>query len=535
MEDIDKSEVPEQHFILCCVCGTQIAPNPANMCVNCLRTEVDITEGISKQVTIFFCKNCGRYQKPPWVVAELESKELLAICLKKISGLNKDIKLVEAKFKYTEPHSRRLKVELTVQKQVFASAILQQVFVVTFICSSMQCPDCERSYTEHTWQAICQVRQKVPHKRTFFALEQLLLKSRLVEKAMGVKEVTDGLDFYFLRLTDCEHLKDFLLSVCVAKVTESRKLISQDDNSNTKKFKFTRFVEIAPVCRYDLVELPKKLTQQLGGTSPLMLVTKVSNSIYMVDVVDMKSYEIAAQVYWRYHFKAIAHMSHCQEFTVLDVQSEADHGGNPFTKQAQQGKWALCEAEVVKSDQIGDSDAQKTTVSHLGRIIDCGDLAMGYDMKAINWSGTSKTLSNVDVVLTKKHYPKVLKRAKKRTFELKRMDVITEEVGKIRKAQEIRNQQDYELFLQEIEENPEMRKNMNLFKRQQMRNPDTDSESELEEDYPSVNPAELLLSMASLDIQQPISEESVPPLSGPSMIPAGATAADIEAMMDDDL
>ena len=36
--------------ILCCQCGTPIDPNPANLCVACLRTQVDITEGIPKQV-----------------------------------------------------------------------------------------------------------------------------------------------------------------------------------------------------------------------------------------------------------------------------------------------------------------------------------------------------------------------------------------------------------------------------------------------------------------------------------------------------
>ena len=36
--------------ILCCQCGTPIEPNPANLCVGCLRTQIDITEGIPKQV-----------------------------------------------------------------------------------------------------------------------------------------------------------------------------------------------------------------------------------------------------------------------------------------------------------------------------------------------------------------------------------------------------------------------------------------------------------------------------------------------------
>ena len=37
-----------------------IEANPANMCVSCLRARVDITEGIPKQGTIYFCKFCER-------------------------------------------------------------------------------------------------------------------------------------------------------------------------------------------------------------------------------------------------------------------------------------------------------------------------------------------------------------------------------------------------------------------------------------------------------------------------------------------
>ena len=46
---------------LCCQCGTAIEPNAANTCVACLRTRVDITEGIPKQANIYFCKGCERW------------------------------------------------------------------------------------------------------------------------------------------------------------------------------------------------------------------------------------------------------------------------------------------------------------------------------------------------------------------------------------------------------------------------------------------------------------------------------------------
>ena len=103
--------------ILCCLCGSSMQPNNANMCVNCLRSQVDITDGITKQVPMFQCRGCGKYLRPPWVHCELESRQLLALCLKKVKGLNK-VKLIDANFIWTEPHSKRIKVKLTVQKGI---------------------------------------------------------------------------------------------------------------------------------------------------------------------------------------------------------------------------------------------------------------------------------------------------------------------------------------------------------------------------------------------------------------------------------
>lgn len=42
-------------------------------------------------MTVLWCKECGRYLQPPrhWVKAELESKELLTFCIKRLKGLSK--------------------------------------------------------------------------------------------------------------------------------------------------------------------------------------------------------------------------------------------------------------------------------------------------------------------------------------------------------------------------------------------------------------------------------------------------------------
>ena len=95
--------------ILCCMCGSTIQPNAANMCGECIRSQVDLSSELALQSSVTFCKECHRYQRPPWQAMELESPELLALCLKRIKGLEK-LKLVDAGFVWTEPHSRRLKV-----------------------------------------------------------------------------------------------------------------------------------------------------------------------------------------------------------------------------------------------------------------------------------------------------------------------------------------------------------------------------------------------------------------------------------------
>lgn len=122
----------QQGLVLCADCGTAIPPNSANLCISCLRNSVDITEGIPKQATVNFCKQCERYLNPPlsWVHAQLESRELLAICLKKLRGLNK-VRLIDAGFIWTEPHSKRLRVKLTVQKEV---RTVEQEPVVILAC-----------------------------------------------------------------------------------------------------------------------------------------------------------------------------------------------------------------------------------------------------------------------------------------------------------------------------------------------------------------------------------------------------------------
>ena len=151
--------------------------------------------------------------QPPtsWVTAALESRQLLGICLKRVKGLNK-MHLVDAGFIWTEPHSKRIKVKITIQKDV-GGAMLQQSSIVEFQVVNQICEDCQRVEAKDYWKCVVQVRQRARHKKTFFYLEQLILKLNAHHKTVSIKQTPDGIDFYYATQQDARKLVEFLMSV----------------------------------------------------------------------------------------------------------------------------------------------------------------------------------------------------------------------------------------------------------------------------------------------------------------------------------
>eukprot|EP00124_Ichthyophonus_hoferi_P000534 Ihof_evm12s20 gene=Ihof_evmTU12s20 len=457
MEYIKPEDAPQQQqMILCCSCGIPIPPNPANMCINCIRSTVDVTEGIQKQVPLYFCRGCDRYLQPPnnWVRAQLESRELLAVCLKKLKGLTK-VRLVDASFVWTEPHSRRLKVKLIIQKEVFASTILQQEFIVEYVVSHQMCDNCHRNNAKDHWNAVVQVRQKVDHKKTFFFLEQLIIKHQAHTKTVNVKERRDGLDFYFSTKSDAVKMCDFLATVTPIRMRTSERLISSDVNNGTHNYKFTFSVEIVPVCKEDLLVLPVKLARSLGNISPLCVAAKVHTSIQLVDPLTLQTQEMSNNVYWRDAFLPISSYKQLIEYTVLDVELLGP------TK----GKYALADVEVVRTRDFGVNDQMFRSRTHLGNLLKPGDTCMGYDLKFIN--ANNKSLEKMDadklpdVVLVKKSYPNRRKANKKRQWKLAQLEKESEGMGK---RDEEKAVAEYELFMQDLEEDKDYRANVNIYK-----------------------------------------------------------------------
>ncbi|GBN49555.1 60S ribosomal export protein NMD3 [Araneus ventricosus] len=456
--------------IKCCDCDILIEPNASNMCAECLRKRVDITESISKQVVIQCCKLCERYLNPPdkWLVCPLESRELLAFCLKKLKGL-KEIHLVDATFIYTEPHSKRIKVKLIVQKGVFG-VVLQQELIVEYEVQTFMCGDCHKNEAKNFWKAVVQVRQRVQHKKTFFYLEQLILKHNMGMNCLGIKKSPVGVDMFFAKKDDARKMVDFFMTVVPCRYTTAQQLISHDTHSNTFDYKYTFSVEIVPICKHDVVCLPLSLSRTLGNIGQICVCNRVTNSIYLIDPRTLQTADISSQQYWRTPFHAIGSLKNYTEYTVMDTSFILDSERITFAGQGRiSTKHALADAWVVKSSELGITESLIHSRTHLGHLLKPGDLVLGLDLATININDIEfnklKKENLPDVILVKKIFGDKASRQRRRRWKLKRLameaDTDTSSVAR-----------DYDDFLEDLEEDPEYRQHVNIYKGKKFYFPD---------------------------------------------------------------
>ncbi|KZF23172.1 nonsense-mediated mRNA decay protein 3 [Xylona heveae TC161] len=489
--------------ILCCNCGAPIdgTSSAGALCYDCIKLTIDITEGIQREATLHYCRDCERWLQPPahWLVAAPESRELLALCLRKLRGLQK-VRIIDAGFIWTEPHSRRIKLRITVQQEVFQGTILQQTFEVEFVQAYQQCPDCAKSYTANTWRAVVQVRQKVPHKRTFLYLEQLMLKHSAHKDTINIKETKDGLDFFYAQRNHAEKLVDFLNSVVPIRAKKSQELISMDIHTSSKSYKFTFSVEIVPICKDDLVVLPIKLAKSVGNITPMTLCHRVGTSVNLIDPNTLQTADISTPIYWREPFTPLADVQELVEFVVIDIE--------PLGPV--KGRFVLSEATVARASDLGSNDQTYFCRTHLGGVLNVGDSVMGYHLTGTNFNNEhfealeqSNTYRDTipDVMLVKKFYARK-KKNRTRNWRLKRM---AKDEGELlpKKQDQERLENDFEMFLRDVEEDNELRNTLALYKNQPKPRPERmegvegdaeeeKSEDSEDEDAPKINMDELL-------------------------------------------
>lgn len=457
---------PNKIKIACPRCGNPFSPlvTGTNVCPTCISSKQDISDGITKQAIINFCRNCRRYLNPPWIYCERESKELLSICLKKIKGLNR-VKLEDARFKWTEPHSKRINVELTVTKEVAHNTAMKQSFDVEFIENYMQCDDCKKIFTPHTWKSQVQVRQRAEHKKTFLYLEQIMLRAKVHDKATQIKEIPEGLDFYFTNRNHSTALVNFLQSNVPHQFKESKELVSHDVQTSIYNYKYTYLLEMPKICKDDLVVLPRSLCKELGGVNPLGVCIKVTNCIHLYDPVTLKTYQMNAGQYFNYENDIDLYQFRGREteYMVVGVEADKEHASKIHTTFNNfEFKFAHIDVQVPSTGQVYFSDC------HFGNILKHGDMVLGYDINSMSVKEDLEIMGqrNIpDVVLIRKQYPEKFK--KRKIWKLQRMNIEKDELqtkgNKTRKTDKDKDK-DMDEFLEELEQNKALRSKINLIR-----------------------------------------------------------------------
>ena len=309
--------------IVCCICGITMDANSEGICEACAKKNIDITTGITKIASLTYCRTCDRFKKPPWIKIERESQDMMNLCLSKIKGLNK-VQVIDSSFVWTEPHSKEIKIKLTIQKELNKS-LISTSFIITFKEDWTQCEDCKKTFTPHIWRAVVQLRQKVNHKRTFLFLEQVILKHKAQSKALNIKEHPDGVDFYFSNRAQANSFCSFIHEFLPCQTKISRQLISVDEKSNEAEYKETFRLEIAPICQDDLVILSEDQYKKMGSIGPVLLCYKQIKSLKFIDPITFETMDLDNNTYWRYELKSYIDRKCLSEFLILSVEEEIDY------------------------------------------------------------------------------------------------------------------------------------------------------------------------------------------------------------------
>lgn len=111
-----------------------------------------------------------------------------------------------------------------------------------------------------------------------------------------------------------------------------------------------------------------------------------------------------------------------------------------------------------------------------------------------------------DVVLVKKSYPARRKKSKPRPWRLKTLDKAAAGQADLapKKAEQDKIEADYEMFLRDLEEDPDLRSGINLYRNAPQASTTAmdveETDNEEEEDFPEINVDELLDEMEDMTI-----------------------------------
>lgn len=244
--------------------------------------------------------------------------------------------------------------------------------------------------------------------------------------------------------------------------------------------------------------MPIKLARQLGNISPLTLCHRVGTSINLLDPLTLQTADVTSPTYWRSPFKNLADVTELKEFIIMDIEPLGHSNG----------RYHLSEATVARASDLGSNDITHYTRTHLGGILHVGDSVLGYHLTGTIFNddnfeaieASSQYGSTIpDVVLVKKHYARK-KKPKNRAWRLKRMareyeeESLASQQTRKQEQEQDRLEQDFEMFLRDVEEDQELRQTLDLYKarREPEQGHEMDEDSGSDDEVPKINMDELL-------------------------------------------
>jgi nonsense-mediated mRNA decay protein 3 len=223
-------------------------------------------------------------------------------------------------------------------------------------------------------------------------------------------------------------------------------------------------VELPRVCKDDLVILPKKFCQEVGGANALAICYKIGSQIHFFDPVTFKIFEVTSNMWFNHEadVKVIPFKGNETEFEVIDIYQDTDR------KTAFTNSFSNIEIRFAHLMVRRTNDKQEfTCITQLGHILKHGDMCIGYDLTSLNSNEELTTLNNQrylpDVLIIRKTYPKG-----NRIWKLKRMEVEEglelAKPSKKQKEEALNGDKDMRDFCEEIEQSKTIRSKINLFR-----------------------------------------------------------------------
>lgn len=376
-----------------------------------------------------YCSGCDRYNLPPYRHIKPESTEFMQYCLKRIKNLSK-VKLIDSSFVWTEEHSKRIKVKVVVQKELLDKIVAQEAKILTFVVEYVQCKDCMKQFTKHTWRACIQARHKAESKTVFLEIEQQLIKAKLDKLILKMEETKEGVDFFFALMNECETVAHYLKSMFPCQVKKSSQVVSQDFKSNTMNKKYVMAIDILPIYKGDLVLLSSDSGKKLGGIGSLLYCVDFKSNVRFLDLQRWKYIFLSEQECYKLGLSPCCSSKFLKTFLVekiiVDEPDEsftvtASLAGDESTvvggKKKKKQQKVPCNKMFLREP---NSEDVIETKSYFSDKIKEGDLVLGYPLDSMNVSALDEIdVKEVPVVVVKKLNTKKSKKERLRIKDFK--------------------------------------------------------------------------------------------------------------------